>query len=76
MVDEYGAIGGLRIGRGNRSTRRRTAPVSLCPPQIPHNPIHKILLDHFANQANPVHSQTVIHLRYILILSSDIFIGI
>jgi hypothetical protein len=28
-------IGGM-IGRGNRSTRRKPAPVSLCPPQIPH----------------------------------------
>jgi hypothetical protein len=28
-------IGGM-IGRGNRSTRRKPAPVSLCPPQNPH----------------------------------------
>jgi hypothetical protein len=24
------------IGRGNRSTRRKPAPMSLCPPQNPH----------------------------------------
>jgi hypothetical protein len=30
-----GEIGGL-IGRGNRSTRRKPAPVPLCPPQTPH----------------------------------------
>jgi hypothetical protein len=30
-----GEIGGM-IGRGNRSTQRKTAPVSLCPPQTPH----------------------------------------
>jgi hypothetical protein len=30
-----GEIGGM-IGRGNRSTRKKTAPVLLCPPQIPH----------------------------------------
>jgi hypothetical protein len=30
-----GEIGGM-IGRGNRSTRRKPAPVSLCPPEIPH----------------------------------------
>jgi hypothetical protein len=30
-----GEIGGM-IGRGNRSTRRKPAPVSLCPPQTPH----------------------------------------
>jgi hypothetical protein len=31
-VDDYGAVGGMRIGRGNRSTRRKPAPVPLCPP--------------------------------------------
>jgi hypothetical protein len=30
-----GAVGGTRIGRGNRSSRRKSAPVPLCPPQIP-----------------------------------------
>jgi hypothetical protein len=35
--DEYGAVGGMRIGRGSRSTRRKPAPVSLCPPKIPHD---------------------------------------
>jgi hypothetical protein len=32
-----GAIGGMRAGRGNRSTRRKSATVPLCPPQIPHD---------------------------------------
>jgi hypothetical protein len=27
----------MRIGRGNRSTRRKPAPVPLYPPQIPHD---------------------------------------
>jgi hypothetical protein len=27
---------GVMIGRGNRSTRRKPAPVPLCPPQTPH----------------------------------------
>jgi hypothetical protein len=36
MIGDDGAIGGMRIGRGNRSTRRKPAPVPLCPPQIPH----------------------------------------
>jgi hypothetical protein len=27
----------MRIGRGNRSTWRKPAPVPLCPPQIPHH---------------------------------------
>jgi hypothetical protein len=30
-----GEIGGM-IGRGNRSTRRKPAPVPLCAPQTPH----------------------------------------
>jgi hypothetical protein len=29
-------IGGMKIGRGNRSTRRKPAPAPLCAPQIPH----------------------------------------
>jgi hypothetical protein len=29
-------IGGMMIGRGNRSTRRKPAPVPLCPQQTPH----------------------------------------
>jgi hypothetical protein len=35
--DEYGAVGGMRIGRGNRSTRRKPNPVPLCPPEISHD---------------------------------------
>jgi hypothetical protein len=30
-----GEIGGM-IGRGNQSTRKKPAPVPLCPTQIPH----------------------------------------
>jgi hypothetical protein len=33
---EYGEFGAIKIGRGNRSTRRKPAPVPLCPPQIPY----------------------------------------
>jgi hypothetical protein len=32
MIDEYGVFGGMRIGRGNRNTLRKPAPVPLCPP--------------------------------------------
>jgi hypothetical protein len=35
--DECGAVGGMRIDRGNQSTGRKPAPVPLCPPQIPHD---------------------------------------
>jgi hypothetical protein len=31
-----GEIGGMMIGRGNGSTRRKPTPVLLCPPQTPH----------------------------------------
>jgi hypothetical protein len=34
---DCGEIGGMYIGRGNRSTRRKPAPVPLCSPQIPHD---------------------------------------
>jgi hypothetical protein len=38
MIDgDYGVVGRMRIGRGNRSTQRKPAPVPLCPPQIPHD---------------------------------------
>jgi hypothetical protein len=33
---DEGEIGGMLIGRGNRSTLRKPAPVPLRPPQIPH----------------------------------------
>jgi hypothetical protein len=35
--DDYGVVGGIRIGRGNRNTRRKPAPEPLFPPQIPHD---------------------------------------
>jgi hypothetical protein len=35
--DEYGAVGGMKIGRGNWSARRKPVPVLLFPPQIPHD---------------------------------------
>jgi hypothetical protein len=35
--DDCGAIGGMRIGMGNRSTRRKPAALQLCPPQIPYD---------------------------------------
>jgi hypothetical protein len=35
--DEWGALGGMRIDRGNRSTRRKPVPVIFSPPQIPHD---------------------------------------
>jgi hypothetical protein len=31
-----GEIGGMMIGKENRSTRRKPDPVPLCPPQISH----------------------------------------
>jgi hypothetical protein len=38
MIDDVcGAVGGMRIGRGSRSTRRKLTPVPLCPTQMPHD---------------------------------------
>jgi hypothetical protein len=39
MIDEddCGAIGGMKVGKGNRSTRRKPGPAPLCPPQVPHD---------------------------------------
>jgi hypothetical protein len=39
MIDDdgdSGAVGGMQIGSGNRSTRRKLAAVPVCP-QIPHD---------------------------------------
>jgi hypothetical protein len=33
--DYDGEFGGMKIGRGNRSTWRKPVPAPLCPPQIP-----------------------------------------
>jgi hypothetical protein len=33
--DDGELFGGVKIGRGNRRTRRKPAPAPLCPPQIP-----------------------------------------
>jgi hypothetical protein len=38
---DNGEFGGMVIGRGNRSTRRKPVPVPLCPPQ---NPLAKYCL--------------------------------
>jgi hypothetical protein len=35
--DERGVVGGM-ISIRNRSTRRKSAPVTFCPPQIPYDP--------------------------------------
>jgi hypothetical protein len=37
IIDEYGAVGGMRFSRGNQSTQRKSAPMPLYPPQIPHD---------------------------------------
>jgi hypothetical protein len=37
IINECGAVGGMRIGKRNRSSRRRRFSVSLCPPQILHD---------------------------------------
>jgi hypothetical protein len=38
---DNGEFGGMKIGKGNRSTQRKPASVSLCPPQIPLDQIFK-----------------------------------
>jgi hypothetical protein len=37
MINECGAVGGMRIGRGNSGTLRKSVPVRLFPPQFPHD---------------------------------------
>jgi hypothetical protein len=37
VVNKCTATGRMRLGKGNRSTRRKAGPVSLWPPQIPYD---------------------------------------
>jgi hypothetical protein len=37
MINEYTTDNGMRIGKGNRSTRIKPIPVLFCPPKISHN---------------------------------------
>jgi hypothetical protein len=37
MINECEAVCGMRIGRGNRSNRRKLSTSALCPPQIAHD---------------------------------------
>jgi hypothetical protein len=37
-----GKFGGIMIGKGNRSTRRKHVPVLLCPPHTPHAGLLKL----------------------------------
>jgi hypothetical protein len=37
MINECGEIDGMRIGREDRSSRRKSASVPLCSLQIPHD---------------------------------------
>jgi hypothetical protein len=36
MTNEYGVVGGMRVGKGNRSARGESVLVPLCSPQTPH----------------------------------------
>jgi hypothetical protein len=37
MIDERRTVGRMRTGRGNRSTRKKPAPVALFPPEVTHD---------------------------------------
>jgi hypothetical protein len=34
LINECGAVGGMKIGRGNRSTRAKHAPIPIFLPEI------------------------------------------
>jgi hypothetical protein len=34
MINEYEAVRGIKIGKGNRKTCRNLVPIPICPPQI------------------------------------------
>jgi hypothetical protein len=37
MINECGAFGGMRVGRGDKSTWKKFATLKLLPPQISHD---------------------------------------
>jgi hypothetical protein len=37
VINVYTAVGGLKIGRGNRGAKRKRTPEPLCPPKILHD---------------------------------------
>jgi hypothetical protein len=52
--DECGAVGGMRICKGNRSTRRKRVPFPLFPTQIPHDLTYvrtRVAIDQVTNLA-------------------------
>jgi hypothetical protein len=58
MIGEHWAVGGMRIGRGNRSIERKSAPVSSYPPQTLHG------LTWNSNQGRQCGKPATNHLRY------------
>jgi hypothetical protein len=51
---DCGEIGGMKIGRGSRSTRRNPASAPLCPPQIPHDKYEFLLKYVYAKQEKKI----------------------
>jgi hypothetical protein len=37
IINEFGAVCGISIGRGSPSTRRKPTPISFCPSQMVHD---------------------------------------
>jgi hypothetical protein len=64
--DECGAVNVIETGRGNRGTRRKPIPVSLCPPQIPNSQSKRrnkrviFLPDYMASNPRRMYSLTVL----------------
>jgi hypothetical protein len=72
MIDyNYGAVGGMRTGKGNRNTRRKPAPVPLFPPQISHD----LSWDRTRAAAVERHLRGYIKLIYIYIVSISTFLN-
>jgi hypothetical protein len=43
MINEYGAVGEMRIGKGYWNMCRKPAPLPLCPPHIPHDLAYNLI---------------------------------
>jgi hypothetical protein len=43
MINEYGAIGGMRIDKGDWNMCSKPAPLPRCPPHIPHDLAYNLI---------------------------------
>jgi hypothetical protein len=67
---DCGAIGGMKIGRGNRNTQRKPAPVPLSSPQIPLDQTRERSINIFAKSETCMNIFVALHRQHATIYFS------